>query len=757
MRRWKQWWSDQQGAVSIYLLLILVPLFVACGLLIDIVRWKSAERETENAVKAGVRSTLSAYSSPLQVYGLYGLAQDSARQTELFKRTVDGNLSGGSDGAGQFRLIDMKLEEGTARLTPMYSLANHEVMKGQILEEMKYRAPISYGLEILDKFKKNGLSQQVGGASRFAEKAGKVEKLLEDRDEQMAEAWDDFTALKEKAANLHPFYQTNLRDMNELSGRIGIHTVEEVRSTLQTAQNQLKSLRETIRGIDMSIVSLAQAGAGAAHAIAGLIESRNALQKQADTAAQIVSEYEGLLRDLLRYAELLALLKLKSETDYNALSSLKTSFQESIKKVKKTNDELNEELGRMTGSGMDAEAVFASIKLIDRQELDELDSGVAGAVSLFASVRAQIQDGLLFTSQKYEQTTKALDGFLQQTQQLYAKYNPLQTERKQTRSAINKEKGEQRKKVQPVLDQVRQGLGSCSLVSGVDPFEAMYNKLLGDPAIAGSQGFYQSYLQHNNKAASAQPVPEVDLKGADAAGLSAMKLFSVLGDLALEVRDEFYIDEFAVSKFSYRTLGLEKDVSGVVKNSKELSRPDSHPLTNQEVEYLLYGSHSCAGNYSMAYAEMFALRLAIGTTEALLKPSKSVLAAGSPMLVLLAAVAEGAVQAMQDMTKLIQGDQIPLSRSFGSMLTMGYKDHLRLFLLLHSRESVLMSRMQALLQLNTDTDLSTVPTYIAGTATSSFRLWFMPGVMRTIGNSVFAGCEGSGSRCLMTRTAHLNY
>ena len=236
-----------------------------------------------------------------------------------------------------------------------------------------------------------------------------------------------------------------------------------------------------------------------------------------------------------------------------------------------------------------------------------------------------------------------------------------------------------------------------------------------------------------------------------------MKLFSVLGDLAIDVRDEFYVDEFAVSKFSYRTLGLEMDASGAVKGSKELSKPDTHPLTNQEVEFLLYGSHSCAGNYSMAYAEMFALRLAVSVTEELLKPSKGMLAAGSPMLVLLAAVAEGAVHAMQDMTKLIQGEQVPLSRSFGSMLTMGYKDYLRLFLLLHSREPVLLSRMQALLQLNTGNDLSSAPTYIAGTATASFRLWFMPGVLRAIGKNGFAGCEGSGNRCLITRTAHLNY
>ncbi|UUZ94633.1 hypothetical protein LJK87_08960 [Paenibacillus sp. P25] len=45
--------QSEQGAVSIYLMLILLPVFLFCGLLIDVVRWKTAEKETENAVKAG--------------------------------------------------------------------------------------------------------------------------------------------------------------------------------------------------------------------------------------------------------------------------------------------------------------------------------------------------------------------------------------------------------------------------------------------------------------------------------------------------------------------------------------------------------------------------------------------------------------------------------------------------------------------------------------------------------------------------------
>ncbi|WP_261381348.1 hypothetical protein [Paenibacillus cremeus] len=268
-------------------------------------------------------------------------------------------------------------------------------------------------------------------------------------------------------------------------------------------------------------------------------------------------------------------------------------------------------------------------------------------------------------------------------------------------------------------------------------------------------------MNSNQRQNSIQPLPDINLLEADQAGLSAMKLFAGLSDLIVDVRDEFYVDEFALNKFSYRTLGLEKDGAGAPKESKELPLPAQHKLKNQEVEYMLYGSHSCAGNYSMAYAELFAVRLAVGITEALAKPSNEVLAAGSPMLVLLKAVVEGAIAAQQDVTKLIQGEQVPITKGFASSLTLSYKDYLRLFLLLHSKESVLLSRMQALLQLNTGIQLSEASTYTVGTASASLHLWFLPNVMKTLEARGFSGCEGGvgagNNICKMTRTAHLRY
>ncbi|WP_261381349.1 hypothetical protein [Paenibacillus cremeus] len=450
LSHWKSWWTEQHGAVSVYFILILIPLFLLCGLLIDVIRWKNASRETEQAVKAGVRSVLSTFSSTLQAYGLYAMEPAADEQSAVFERTVAGNLDV-IENEGSFRFIDTKLIPGSARIVPMYSLANHNVLKQQILEEMKYRAPILYGLQIRDTFQKTGLAAQMNQASRFSERAEKVDAMLEERDEQLEKAWKAFEDIYQKAQNLHPFYKTQLRDLNELSGRIGIHTAEEIRNTLQQARNQVKALEDQIRNIDMSMASLAQAGISAADAIMQLNQSRLQLVNQFQTASQLVTEYEQLLNDILRYAQLLTVLKLKSETDFAAVSTLNDSFQEAMKQAIRVNDSLNAELStEASKSGLAADAVYQNLKLVNRQELEEFGAGVSTAVSLFSGVHAQIQDSLMFTQQKYSSTDSALDLFLQKAVDLYSRQSPLQAEREQKRNDNSAAKKDQRNKTKPI-------------------------------------------------------------------------------------------------------------------------------------------------------------------------------------------------------------------------------------------------------------------------------------------------------------------
>jgi hypothetical protein len=759
VRLLRRLWTEQQGAVSLYLILILVPVFLFCALLIDFSRVKVAEKEAENAVKTGVRSALSAFSPELRSYGLYALVQGQDQNKDMFVKTVEGNMSGTIQ-ADRFQFIDQQLESKGTSLTSMYTLGNHTIFKKQILEEMKYRAPMIYSLELADKFKKTGISTTMGQAVKFSKNAVTIEKLLDDRDEQLDRAWDEWTSIHQKAASVHPFYQTQLADLNKLSDKVGIHTVDEVRQSLKGAKDQLKSLQDQVKSIDGSISSLAKAGGGAADAIRGLSETKSELTSKMNEVSTKINELDQLLEDVIHYTELLLLLKLRSTNDLAFLKSALAEFEKALNSAKTFNDQLNAELRTIEstngGSSYTANQSFQSIHMLSREELDQYGSQAASAVALFSGLQAQIGSVWLFDAQNYENANNSIQSFWKQTNDLFIKQSPKETERNKNKTASATSKREQRKKAQPALDQITKALGSCSIVGTTDTFRESYIALQGDPAKGGT-GYYQSYMTNNQQKDLTQPVPSMNFDNADKAGDSAMSLISSFEALLTDVRDEFYMDEYAISKFNYRTLGLEKDISGKIKESKETSRPESHPLSNQELEYLLYGSNSCLGNYSMAYAEMFAFRLAVGTAESLLEPQIEALNLGSPLLVLLAAVAEGAIKAQSDMVKLVQGDAVPLAKKLGSIVTLTYKDYLRVFFLMHSRDSVLLSRMQALIQLNTGTDLQESSTYVSGTATTSIRLWFIPKLIKMLGSADLYPCQVSGNRCEITKTGVMSY
>lgn len=753
-------WAEQQGAVSLYLLLILVPVFLFCALLIDFARIQVAEKEAENAVKTGVRSTLSAFSPQLQSYGLYGINQKPEQSKALFLKVVEGNVSG-TLANNKFQFIDQKVEADSSSLTSMYSLGNHAVFKKQILEEMKYRAPMIYSLELTDKFKKTGLASVMGQASQFSKNAEKIEKLIDERDDQLDTAWKEWSAIYKGAVSMHPYYQSQLAELNKLSDKVGFRTIGEVKQSIQDSKEQLADLKDKVKRINADIRSLMQAGSQASSAIDSLYALKDRVQDEIADVNSKLKDLEQLLNDLMEYAKLLAMLKLKSTSDLTDLKDHLKEFEAALNKAKKTNDELNKELqiiqsqNAVSGS-YEADKVFQAVHLISRSELDDYGSKAASTVALFSGLESQLANVIFFDAQNYRNADQAIQTFWKQAQELQASQSGKEAQRNAKKAAAATSKQEQRKKAQAYLDQVKSALGSCSILASADSSKQQYIALQGDPA-SGSKGYYQAYMESNYINNLSQPVPSIDLDNADKAGSSAMNLISSLTDLLIDVRDEFYVDEFAVSKFNYRTFGLEKDSSGAVKGSLEPSEPGKHKLSNQELEYMLYGANSCASNYSMAYAEMFAFRLAIDTAEALLEPKNEILNVGSPLLVFLAAVAEGAIHAQQDMTKLIQGEMVPLSQKLGSFFNMSYKDYLRVFFLLHSRDKVLLSRMQALIQLNTDLDLQQSTTYLSGTASTSIRLWFLPRLMNQLGKAGLNSCQVKQGRCQITKTGVMSY
>lgn len=138
-----------RGSVSILLVLLLVPMFYLAGIVIDTSKVVASKNIISGAGDLALNSILAQYDNELfNVYGLFGVNEDPEMISEVsnsFSESV--NASTSTSG-----VINTEIESFEVEFIPESSLSNPEVLKDQILEYMKIRAPITVSQDLLTKF-----------------------------------------------------------------------------------------------------------------------------------------------------------------------------------------------------------------------------------------------------------------------------------------------------------------------------------------------------------------------------------------------------------------------------------------------------------------------------------------------------------------------------------------------------------------------------------------------------------------------------
>lgn len=169
--------QSTRGSVTICLAIVLLAMLLFTGLFVDLARIKVAQNQLRRAVDASARSVLAGYNPVLKnEYGLF--ATSVPGQSEDFARYLQANLSGWTE--QRFRLFDYRCEE--TELTMVQPLGDIAVLKQQILEDMKYAAPVEMTRDLIEKFK------SVKGASGSAREYGEAREITSslDRDLELA-------------------------------------------------------------------------------------------------------------------------------------------------------------------------------------------------------------------------------------------------------------------------------------------------------------------------------------------------------------------------------------------------------------------------------------------------------------------------------------------------------------------------------------------------------------------------------------------
>ena len=162
--------KNTHGAVTVFITLLLVPAMLVSGTAVDLARIHSARSVLQDANQLAANSVLTQYDALLyDLYGLFGVAEDDPVFGELLNEYINVTIFGeaGKDTSlGTFQLFyGSDVTSDYPVFADDKNLRNEEVLRAQIEEYMKFRAPVILVKTLLDAFSDNKLKEDLAVVS----------------------------------------------------------------------------------------------------------------------------------------------------------------------------------------------------------------------------------------------------------------------------------------------------------------------------------------------------------------------------------------------------------------------------------------------------------------------------------------------------------------------------------------------------------------------------------------------------------------
>ncbi|WP_150265704.1 hypothetical protein [Paenibacillus tepidiphilus] len=709
-----------EGSVSIFLISALAFIFLFTAVLIDYARIAAANVQEERLARAAVRSVMSSFDNELYSrYGLFTFGADNG--DELLAEVLNGNLyeSGRGDG---FNLLPVKLD--SSALAFSRPIGTYAVFRRGIMEEMKYKAPVDFALELARKFKP--LGEAMGEASRATQVLVKLQPLYDEREA----ALDEMVERRKQAAESGRALQALI--MSPPAGDIGSRPVGSISSAADIvamhSDYASKYYSDLYRKPDTPsqyweainlYVNQTAAVLGQIPGLSAAFEAEHErLLAEATAAYKRAVELNQQMTMLLEQSRNSAAAgTVNSGQSWDIPGNTGEISADPIRQIRGQEDQLI-----LTAAELNNIHSYLSAQSAKRLSISPALAALPQALSGAASVNADLS--LMY--QAVLQASNSLGSYIT----AYGNGGTVITP-EADQIASRRTADAQRKQSE---QQAKAKLGDAA---------QLLNRIraLGDSAGQAMKRFgtlnqyYQEIVALNEETGSSGGAGNEVSPDPYAMGSSSMDkadgLYSAIGSIMEGARDRLYQGEYAalyfphldISKLTLITSGAPPVSSG----EGLVQQLDPHA---QELEYILYGFHNPAGNVAAAFGEIFALRLAIRTMEGFVENAKL----GNPLAILAAALLYGAQQALQDMALLCKNGEIPLSKYVQTEL--GYRDYLRLFMVLHGGGEAELARMLALVRLNTGLNPASKYTYASVKIVMGLRLWFLPGVVQMVNAGV---------------------
>ena len=140
----RKFFRDCKGAVTVMVTLLLIPAILVSGTGVDIARIYAARSTLQDANQLAANSVLASYDALLQdLYGLFGVMEENLEG--IAEKYVDLAVVGedwNERGIGTFQTFYGSVSTaGNITVVPNQNLENPDVLRRQIEEYSKFRAP----------------------------------------------------------------------------------------------------------------------------------------------------------------------------------------------------------------------------------------------------------------------------------------------------------------------------------------------------------------------------------------------------------------------------------------------------------------------------------------------------------------------------------------------------------------------------------------------------------------------------------------
>ncbi|WDV46942.1 DUF5702 domain-containing protein [Clostridiaceae bacterium M8S5] len=169
----------QKGAITMFLSIILLAVMIFVGVLVDYARIKVAKIEARRTVGMSINSLLAGFNTTLKEdFGLFVLHENNREELkQILNHYMSNNLLIDRKNILS-KFIDIyKFKVEGVEIEATHSIVNREVIKKQIIEFMKYRAPKEVINEYLVKI--DGLKKASATVKTYKEKMS-LEKSISD-------------------------------------------------------------------------------------------------------------------------------------------------------------------------------------------------------------------------------------------------------------------------------------------------------------------------------------------------------------------------------------------------------------------------------------------------------------------------------------------------------------------------------------------------------------------------------------------------